>query len=215
MRRDLRCGALGLGVALLAGCASAPVGMDRPVGGDIEELARLMTGRFSSQAQAALDPDYRDIRLSMARIWSHRADGVWLYIEQAVAGKEAEPYRQRVYHLVEEEGRLASVVFSLPDPAAAAGAGKDPKRLAGLLPEKLVPKTGCTVFLHRAGPGRFEGATAGKECLSELRGAVYATSEVVIEESGMTSWDRGFDGEGRQVWGAEKGPYQFRRLAAE
>ena len=28
----------------------------------------------------------------------------------------------------------------------------------------------------------------------------------------LLSWDRGFDAAGKQVWGAEKGPYEFLRV---
>jgi hypothetical protein len=36
-----------------------------------------------------------------------------------------------------------------------------------------------------------------------------ATSEVVVSPGRIESWDRGFDAEGVQVWGAEKGAYVF------
>jgi len=52
----------------------------------------------------------------------------------------------------------------------------------------------------------------GKDCPSELRGAKYATSEVTISKNGFVSWDRGFDENGNQVWGAEYGGYDFLRV---
>ena len=55
------------------------------------------------------------------------------------------------------------------------------------------------------------GGTRGEGCASNLRGAAYATSEVVIMPGRIESWDRGFDAEGHQVWGAEKGAYVFVR----
>ena len=33
-----------------------------------------------------------------------------------------------------------------------------------------------------------------------------------IRADRIVSWDRGFDAEGRQVWGAENGPYVFDKL---
>jgi hypothetical protein len=36
---------------------------------------------------------------------------------------------------------------------------------------------------------------------------------VVIDANGMTSWDRGFDAAGRQVWGSEAGGYRFERIS--
>jgi hypothetical protein len=34
---------------------------------------------------------------------------------------------------------------------------------------------------------------------------------VEVRPDGLVSWDRGFDADGQQVWGAEKGPYVFTR----
>lgn len=53
------------------------------------------------------------------------------------------------------------------------------------------------------------GATTGDGCGSALRGAAYATSEVVLTPDTLRSWDRGYDKAGKQVWGAVKGPYVF------
>ncbi|MFN0200091.1 MAG: CpcT/CpeT family chromophore lyase, partial [Bacteroidia bacterium] len=51
----------------------------------------------------------------------------------------------------------------------------------------------------------------GKECPSALRGAKYATSEVVIEKKRIISWDRGFNAKDEHVWGAKNGGYEFVR----
>ena len=206
----------GVLVVLLVGVATAcatevPTPVDLGAA-RVARLASLLEGRFSSAAQARRDPDYRDIHLAMAAIWKERADGPWLYVEQAVAGDEDAPYRQRVYHLVPEpDGSLRSVVFALPDPKAAVGAWKDPSPLAFLDPQVLVPRTGCDVVLRERPDGSFEGGTDGTSCASDLRDASYATSTARIDARGMVSWDRGYDTSGKQVWGAEKGGYEFVR----
>ena len=53
------------------------------------------------------------------------------------------------------------------------------------------------------------GSTQGKGCSSTLGGASYATSQVTVTPLELRSWDQGFDAAGKQVWGAEKGPYVF------
>jgi CpeT protein len=55
----------------------------------------------------------------------------------------------------------------------------------------------------------YEGSTLGKECLSSLRGATYATSKVKIDEKMILSWDQGWDNADKQIWGATKGGYIF------
>jgi len=122
------------------------------------------------------------------------------------------PYRQRVYRVTEtEEGVFESAVFTLPEPEKRVGAWRDQEPLKNLAPDDLELREGCTVILKYDGEGSFVGVTEGNGCLSGLRGAAYATSEVIVAPGRIESWDRGFDDEGAQVWGAEKGAYVFLR----
>jgi CpeT protein len=181
--------------------------------GDLALLVSLLSGSFSSQEQATADPSYFDIRLQVVPIWRHRTDGHWLYVEQAVATALERPYRQRVYHVTARpDGTFESAVYSLPNPLQYAGEWLRPEPLAGLTLDQLEKREGCAVILRKVGPAEFTGGTVGTECASGLSGAAYATSEVTISAEGMISWDRGYDTQGNQVWGAEKGGYNFRRV---
>lgn len=183
-----------------------------PTASDLEALAAWMTGSFSSQAQAKEDPEYRDVRLHTARIWGERGDGLWLYVEQAMADAPDAPYRQRVYRLrALSDGLFESHVLELPEPAKAVGAWNDVARLAGLTPEALVDRPGCGVVLRRLDADTFTGSTLGSQCATTFRGAAYVSSEVTVTAAGLRTWDRGFDAAGQQVWGATKGPYRFVR----
>ena len=205
---------------ILVVACSAPAGEDPaslapPT--PLQELNAWMSGSFSSAQQSASDPDnYFDIRLHMVPIWAERADGPWLYVEQAAASAPDEPYRQRVYHLVKREGGGLRVdVNEFPgDPLRFAGAWAEPSAFDALEPGDLMPRTGCSVHLERSGAG-YTGSTLGKGCSSTLRGASYATSFVTVTENSVTSWDRGFDEADEQVWGPTEGPYRFQRLELE
>jgi CpeT/CpcT family (DUF1001) len=184
-------------------------------GPELTELCDWMTGSFSSAAQAVSDPEgYFDIRLEMVRIWPLRTDGIWLYVEQAAADSLDKPYRQRVYQVFETQpGTYASVVYLVPGEALRfAGGFADPSLLADLRPAELELRTGCGVFLVRS-EGAFAGSTGVGTCPSSLRGAAYATSDITIAADVLTSWDRGYDFRGVQVWGATKGPYVFDKVA--
>lgn len=187
-----------------------------PAGGEeaeIDDLAAWMTGSFSSAAQAEADSTYYDIRLEMAPIWTTRQDARWLYVEQAVASMTDRPYRQRVYRVtVGEDGFFESAVFTLPEPEKYVGASHVEAPLADLSPEDLEIREGCTVYLKFEESGQYVGGTRDQDCLSGLRGATYATSEVVVSPGRIESWDRGFDDKGEQVWGAEKGAYVFLKV---
>lgn len=182
----------------------------------LTHLSGWMMGSFDSGEQAAADSAFFDIHLQMAPIWNERADGPWLYVEQAVAGSLDKPYRQRVYHLTEPEpGLFVSEVYELPAPALRfAGAWNHDSLLVGLTPDSLAARQGCGVHLRwDAARQAYAGRTPGEGCLSSLRGATYATSEVTVHADGLESWDRGWDAQGKQVWGAVKSGYQFRRQA--
>lgn len=218
--RNLRSALFAALLLVAAGCAgrlagSASTVADRGGPEPLARLARMMAGSFSSAKQAAESEGYLDIRLRMTPIWTGRGDGPWLYVEQARGDSLDRPYRQRVYRLLAREAggltEYVSEVYELPgDPLAFAGAWGDPAKLASVEPSALVPRTGCEVVLRDRDRG-FEGSTVGRSCPSSLRGASYATSEVRITEDGLVSWDRGFDAEGKQVWGAERGGYRFLR----
>lgn len=210
---NLRLDNLWYGIDLMALLFTMPTDIgDEEMG----QLASWMTGSFSSARQAESNPEsYFDIRLFMSRIWPTRADAVWLYVEQASADSLAEPYRQRIYRLSrsDEGGAFRSEVFTLPgDPLDFAGAWRNAELLKSLSVEDLDPRQGCSIDLRRTGPETFAGSTTGRECVSSLRGAAYATSEVLITPERVLSWDRGFDSQGRQVWGAEDAGYVFDKL---
>ena len=176
-------------------------------------IAGWMAGSYSSAAQSQSDSEYKNIVLHMKPIWMDRTDGRWLYVEQAMQEAADKPYRQRVYHLVHhDDGAVESLVFELPgDALQYAGAWKQAQPLNELLPSQLMPRSGCGVKLKAKSATQWSGSTDGDMCASSLRGAAYATSEVTVTESEITSWDRGFDSAGKQVWGATKGPYQFKK----
>lgn len=184
--------------------------------GSLHQLVSFMVGSFSSADQAKADPEnYRDIRLEVARIWPDRTDGVWLYVEQAAANSLDKPYRQRVYHLKAlPDGRFCSVIMSFKgDALTYAGAWKAKEPLKDVKLGDIEPIKGCAVFLAFDGKGKYQGATQGRECENKWRGATYATTEVTMTAAEMCSWDRGYDPTDKQIWGAEKGGYIFKKLA--
>ena len=177
---------------------------------DLQELKERMVGAFSSESQSKSDTSYFDIRLHMAQIWDKRQDGYWLYIEQAVYSSLAKPYRQRIYHIYQQDDTtFVSKVFELSSPLRFAGAWSNVAIFNTLTTDSLIDRKGCAIYLHKDKSGNYAGATPGKECLSSLRGATYATSEVIIKKDELISWDRGWNKEDKQLWGAVKGGYHF------
>ena len=155
-----------------------------PKQNNLTTLTGYMTGSFSSQQQAAGDSSFHDIRLEMVRIWSERADGVWMYVEQASAEHLDRPYRQRIYHLTQQsDSVLQSTVYTFDDVLSYAGAWKSENPLSELSPDNLVEREGCAVYLKEFSPGVFVGSTESLNCSSDLRGAAYTTSIVLINQN--------------------------------
>jgi CpeT protein len=177
---------------------------------DVNILKDYMCGSFSSEAQAKKDTTYFDIRLHMKSIWPDRTDGYWIYIEQAVSKYMDKPYRQRVYHVYQlNDTTIVSQVYDLKNPQSNIGAWKNERPLTTLTTDSIEMKDGCAIYLKKNKKGQFVGSTPEKQCLSKLRGASYASSEVVISKKLLVSWDRGWDSNDKQVWGAELGGYKF------
>jgi CpeT protein len=179
----------------------------------LEHLTVFLTGTFSNADQARGDQNFRNTTLHIAPIWTDRTDGPWLYGEQALADAPAHPFRQFIYQLAARtDGAFEVRIFDLSDPIAATGAWKEPTRLAGLNPAKLSPREGCTLVLRFQGDGSFKGGTEGNGCASSLRGAAYATTEANISSQLMTTWERGYNTTGTQVWGSVHGGYAFKKI---
>ncbi len=178
----------------------------------LNQLVQFMQGSFNSNEQATNDADFFDVSLEMVKIWKKDKQTRWLYVEQAISKNKNKPYRQRVYGITQTgENEFVSTVYLLPEPEKYIGAyKKTKKRFKNLNPPQLTIKEGCHITLIFNGTF-YEGKTENNSCPSKLSGASYASSEVKIYKKQLLSWDRGFNGAGEQVWGAEKGAYIFKK----
>jgi len=180
---------------------------------DLDLLTEMMKGKFSSAQQAKNDTDYFVISLVMYPIWEEDQNYKWLYVEQAVASMPDKPYRQRVYRVSNMgKKKFESKVFELPNPEKFVFSWKDPTIYKTLKPNDLIERTGCAIILKKTKEGCFEGSTNKRDCVSDFRGASYASSIVSVCPTQLVSWDQGWNAEDEQVWGAEKGGYQFDKL---
>ena len=178
---------------------------------ELSALQTIMTGSFDSSEQALADENYYNISLHMYPIWKSK-DGYWLYVEQSLNSDQSKPYRQRIYQLEKlENGNFSSKVYTLENPENFIGKWKTTAYFDQFDGSILKERDGCAVILKKQG-NNYAGSTNEKECKSSMRGASYATSEVIIKPNVIESWDRGFNARDEHVWGAEKAGYIFKRL---
>ncbi|NBO72047.1 MAG: hypothetical protein EBU66_05050 [Bacteroidetes bacterium] len=179
----------------------------------LQEFATMLIGEFNSKDQADQDSTYFNIHLSMQRIWTTDSHAIWLYVEQAMDTKRDKPYRQRVYKLLHPgKDVFTSDIFTIINQERFIGLQYDQAKQVTLTREMIELKDGCTVTLKNNN-GIYTGGTDEDKCPSDLRGASYATTKIMIAEKLLESWDQGFDTSGKQVWGATKGGYKFRKYS--
>lgn len=178
---------------------------------ELKELFSLMQGSFDSSIQAEVDSTYYNISLHMYPIWEDK--GNFLYVEQALTSTPNKPYRQRIYEVKRaSDSSFSSAIYKLDSDSLWIGKWQNPKAFDSIALNDIALKEGCDVILKRIAPKQFMGKTGDNTCISTMRGASYARSEVEILEDKIISWDRGFDANGNYVWGAEKSGYIFNKI---
>lgn len=191
----------------IVGCKSTQISTDKV---NIEEVFTMMQGSFSSERLSTENKDYYNISLHMYPIWKDK--GHYLYVEQAINENQSKPYRQRIYKLIlKDDYTIISEVYTIKNEKNWIGKWKTPDAFANLSINDIELKNGCEVVLKKINDS-YEGKTGNKTCPSELNGASYATSEVVISKNQIVSWDRGFDKNDQYIWGAKNGGYLFDKL---
>lgn len=174
-------------------------------------LKLCMQGNFSSEQQSKNDSDFFDIRLRMVPIWQADQNSFFLYLEQAVSTSTDKPYRQRVYRVEKvDDTTFVSKIYTMNKPERFTGKNSGDEIFSEFTADSLILKDGCEVKLtFNEERQNFLGTTGDRTCPSERSGAAWATSIVSIDEDKMVSWDRGWDNDGKQVWGSVKGGYIF------
>ena len=179
----------------------------------VEEVAARLEGAMDTSAQAAANPKAVKVRMTTCRVrLAEATTGVVLYQEQALTKDLTQPYRQRFLRIEPSPASqtVRSASFKPSNPAAWVNFCTKPIAERGVQVGDLGTPV-CSVFLKPSGED-YVGNTPITGCPANVRGAVRITNHIVLQKTGMQTWDRGFDGSGKQVWGAKAESYQFRKL---
>lgn len=206
-----------MSLGLIFGTANFALAQEREITVEVNpvhEVADHLIGVMDTSAQAALNSNFVSVQMTTCEVLLTSSleevdqNSVYLYQEQALSNTLDQPYRQRFLHIV--QGRtnqeIESRTYKPDNPTDWTGFCQQAQRT--IAPDDLGDQV-CTVSLRSSSLG-YVGSTSDEGCPVNVRGAVRLTNIVVLHADGMDTWDRGFDENDLQVWGAQAEPYRYR-----
>lgn len=177
---------------------------------NVTEVAEHLIGEMDTSAQAAQITEIPNVRMTTCEVTVEGINGQFLYQEQALVRNLSEPYRQRFLRLtlVDNGKTVESHAYKPQTPDTWIGLCQKPQGDRVVEGDRLTDAN-CSVYLV-PWLDLYIGHTQAGGCPADFRGAVTITNTVLLHDRGMNTWDRGFNAQGEQVWGAESRPYQFR-----
>ncbi|MFD2565069.1 chromophore lyase CpcT/CpeT [Aquimarina rubra] len=179
----------------------------------ISDFTKNLIGKFSSKNQANKDSGYASVHLVNIPIWEDR-QGHWFYQELYDEKDNSSIYNQRILNVQKLDSlTISSTSYVIPNQEKYVNAWRDISIFNHLTPDSLKIRDGCDVYFKKKTSTIYHGKTKNGTCSSTFSKKIsYTTSNVVISKNKITSWDRGYDINGKQVWGKIQGPYKFIRL---
>ncbi len=212
------------GISLLSHYTQVAVAQENKLGSNssnqqqVEDVASRLEGTMDTSAQARANPKVANVRMTACRIGLSDRNSqstnksIFLYQEQALSPELNKPYRQRFLEIssVNSGRTVRSLSYKPVNPETAVNLCNKPAS-ERIVKSNDLGKPFCSVFLTRSGEN-YIGITPSQGCPANVRGAVKITNTIVLGDTNMKTWDRGFDAKGKQVWGAESNAYEFRKI---
>lgn len=187
-----------------------------------EDYKNMISGRFSSYPQTLVDTTKSDVLIRTKYLFEK--DGYSLfYTQQGEWYKEIfYPYRQRIYKTKNEGSHIILEIHTIDVPYDVMSEGEtsfvvDEKKIIQSLENGgMVKKQGCDIELIQVysqnGKPILYGSTNEKDCVATFNGSTYTEVQFLIFPKYLISWERGYDNNGKQVWGPEESPYIFFKI---
>lgn len=183
----------------------------------VEEVAAHLVGVMDTATQATNNAEKVEVRMTTCRVSLaetnssiNTSDAIFLYQEQALAQSLDKPYRQRFLRLAPSANNRAIESQSLKPINSQSWIGfcnqPQEQRIVSI---STIVDANCSVFLLPV-EDIYVGKTQPGGCPTNFRGAVTITNTIILHSEGMDTWDRGFDEQGNQIWGAQNEAYQYR-----
>ncbi|MEG3436572.1 chromophore lyase CpcT/CpeT [Pannus brasiliensis CCIBt3594] len=178
----------------------------------VQNVVNYLAGEMNTTAQARENPKIAEVQMTTCEVsFPNSESSVYLYQEQALLNKLNQPYRQRFLEIKPgtDDRSIESKSYKPRNAGNFINFCKRSLTERQVRPSDLGEYV-CTVILTPI-EGGYKGETPPAGCPATARGAVRITNTIILRPDGMDTSDRGYDANGRQVWGAGENFYQFRR----
>jgi hypothetical protein len=200
---------------------------------DIKNIASYLVGIMDTSGQAATNQKIANVQMTTCTIdvtgdiddgnpvkdsqKNEQNYSIFLYQEQALVESLDKPYRQRFLQLTAGDRGQSAVESKAYKPIEMekwVGFCSKPEEERKVIASELGTYL-CSVFLKQSAVNYFKplyvGETQTGGCPTNVRGATSISNTIYLFPDGMNTWDRGFDANGNQVWGAANEAYKFRK----
>jgi len=213
---------LGIAVVLAAaGCASDGARKDKVTELQLTQLSHWLPGSYDNRAQRAAElksghPPHAAAALEIVSVDSLML-GDHVFYEQCTDDDSSGHIKeQRLYSFSLAGGRIVQTVWSLKEPRRWVNGTRNPELFTALQPPDVKQLSGCEVRWE-VKDGKFVGEGDREKChLPAPEGGIPAAVEtrIVLDHDGLDWNERGFDVDGKPLYGREDDPILFRRRAA-
>ncbi|MBQ4821420.1 chromophore lyase CpcT/CpeT [Aquimarina sp. MMG016] len=179
---------------------------------ELHHFVDLLSGSFSSKEQSEKEVGYADSNLINTPIWED-SKNYWLYSEIHNAKNPSLIYIQRILNIQRMDSvTFISTAYTIPDQKKYAHGWKDPNLFNEIALDSLQKREGCDIYYKKKTSSIYVGKTNNVSCLSTLKNIAYTKSNIVLSRDQLSVWDKGYDVDGKQVWGKIQGPYKYKRI---
>jgi CpeT/CpcT family (DUF1001) len=209
------CLAILLSLLALAGCQSEATKKEA----DFDALVKKLPGQYDNLAQAQSDPggEHAAVALLIRPSNSMTVGKIVLFVRETAADDPRRVLAQHIWTFaMDKKARLVQTIYLFKEPQRWLHAADDPYLLESMLPEDLLPLSGCELIWTKSGTD-FTAATkpdsckasAGAEGLLIEQSAELHGSELVLNEQ--------LSGPGGSLsgGGASASSYRFERRAGQ
>ncbi len=182
---------------------------------ELDNLVTLLTGEFSNTDQAENDLTFAHLNLTNTRIWKDKP-GYWIFSQIYDAKKTKNIYYQRIQHYERLDSlTIKSTSYKVLNIKKEERSTIDLDYLNKIKIESLEAVTGCHLYFKKETSSIYSGKTKKKSCYTSIPNVDYISSTLIVSNGKITSWTKGFNTKGKQVWGKINGPYKYIRITGK